>query len=77
MKSCVTRSKIRWPIYDVRVSSRAMGLVVEWEKHHPEANEAALSAFEYDELKSVSKVPRDPRHHSKIDYGRLRDMPGS
>ncbi|MCB9426145.1 MAG: AMP-binding protein [Flavobacteriales bacterium] len=28
----------------------------------------------YDSIKYLSKIPRDPRHHSKIDYERLRHL---
>ena len=34
--------------------------------------EPQLSDFKYDELRVLSGIPRDPRHHSKIDYARLR-----
>lgn len=30
-----------------------------------------VSNFDFDELKVISKIPRDPRHNSKIDYGKL------
>ena len=28
----------------------------------------------YDEVRRVERVPMDPRHHSKVDYDRLRDL---
>ncbi len=28
----------------------------------------------YDQLKTLNKIPRDPRHYSKIDYGKLRQL---
>ncbi len=31
-----------------------------------------LSSFEFDEVQVVEKIPRDPRHNSKIDYGKLK-----
>ncbi len=31
-----------------------------------------LKSFEFDEIKLIEKIPRDPRHNSKIDYGKLK-----
>jgi acyl-CoA synthetase (AMP-forming)/AMP-acid ligase II len=28
--------------------------------------------FQYDEMRRIKKIPRDPRHHSKIDYDKLK-----
>lgn len=28
----------------------------------------------FDEIKYIKKMPRDPRHHSKIDYAKLKEM---
>ncbi len=28
----------------------------------------------YDEVRRVDRIPMDPRHHSKVDYDRLRDL---
>ena len=33
-----------------------------------------LGPFEFDQLIIRSKIPRDPRHNSKIDYGKLREQ---
>ena len=38
----------------------------------PIALAATASAIPYDQLVVVPRLPRDPRHHSKIDYGQLR-----
>ncbi len=35
---------------------------------------ALVSEFDYDKLVVLKKIPRDPRHFSKIDYGRLKEM---
>lgn len=29
-----------------------------------------------DELRQIRRMPRDPRHHSKVDYGKLREVVG-
>lgn len=36
--------------------------------------QAALKDLDYDRFKSLEKIPRDPRHNSKIDYAKLRTM---
>lgn len=45
-------------------------LVVESERSR-DSLETELSGFEYDELRVLARIPRDPRHHSKIDYAKL------
>lgn len=43
-------------------------------------NETALrkalngKSMPFDRIKLVKSIPRDPRHHSKIDYGRLQEL---
>jgi len=34
----------------------------------------ALSLLSFDEVQVIKEMPRDPRHHSKIDYGRLAEI---
>ena len=40
----------------------------------PKALAAASQGIPYDELVVVPRLPRDPRHHSKIDYAALRQQ---
>ena len=30
--------------------------------------------LKYDRIKQLSKIPRDPRHNSKFDYNKLREI---
>jgi acyl-CoA synthetase (AMP-forming)/AMP-acid ligase II len=46
-------------------------LVLETDKSAQEL-EPAVATLVYDQLKIVKKIPRDPRHNSKIDYGALQ-----
>jgi len=36
--------------------------------------QAKNPSVRYDKLVCLRKSPRDPRHHSKIDYGKLKEM---
>lgn len=42
--------------------------------HLLESVRAALNPYPVDELRLVSQIPRDPRHHSKTDVGKLRAL---
>ncbi|MGB1041589.1 MAG: AMP-binding protein, partial [Flavobacteriales bacterium] len=33
-----------------------------------------LASLEYDQLKVLKKIPRDTRHNTKIDYGKLKEI---
>lgn len=46
-------------------------LVIESEQS-PASLKAKLSDFEFDQIEVRKKIPRDPRHHSKIDYQALK-----
>jgi hypothetical protein len=36
-------------------------------------NDLAGAGIPFDTLQILKAIPRDPRHHSKIDYDRLRE----
>lgn len=62
----------------IKIGERAV-LVIELEKEYREQREAVISQIKelgipHDEIDIRKKIPRDPRHNSKIDYKLLREI---
>jgi len=53
----------------------AIVLVIETDLSKKEV-QSKIVHIHYDRLELVRKIPRDPRHFSKIDYGQISNLLG-
>lgn len=51
-------------------------IIIETNKHNHSQIKKRISELQipYDEIKYINKIPRDPRHNSKIDYTKLKTI---